>query len=87
MAINNQRFQQRPGVGRFPTDREVKRIFAQTVITLPDGPFEVAGKLIAYRRTHAGALGAIIANPITGRRFLYCIDFVTGRPRYLERLT
>lgn len=86
MTMTNRR-QQGSRIGRLPTDREVKRIFAQTVIALPDGPFDVPGKLIAYRRTHAGALGAIIANPMTGRRFLYCIDFVTGRPRYLERLT
>lgn len=87
MALTNQRILPRPHVGRFPTDRTVKRIFAQTIVTVADGPFEVPGTLIAYRRTHAGALGAIIANPMTGRRFLYCIDFVTGRPRCLERLT
>jgi hypothetical protein len=70
-------------VGRYFSDPAVKAAFGRTNVMLYDGPFPVTGRLIGWRRTKAGTLGAIIANPDTGRRFQFCLDFGTGRPRLL----
>jgi hypothetical protein len=87
MLFTTYRPAQRPSVGRFFTDPEVKSAFGRATVMLGDGPFPVAGKVIGWRRTNAGGLGAIVANPVTGRRFLFCLDFVTGRPKVLTRLS
>jgi len=68
-------------------DSIVKRVFRQSRITLHDGPIPVTGKVLGWNKTNAGPLGAVIGNPITGRRFLYCLDFRTLQPRELTRLT
>ena len=67
-------------------DTEVKRILNHARIILKDGPVAVEGRIIGWKRTHAGPLGAVVVNPLTGARFLWGVDFANGRARSLKRL-
>lgn len=87
MLFTTHRYVRQQPVTRFFSDSEVKSAFGRAHVMLYDGPFPVTGKVIGWRRTNAGTLGAIIANPVTGRRFLFCLDFVTGRPKALGCLS
>lgn len=78
----------RPRRGVIPhiTDDTAKRTLSRARIILQDGPVPVEGQIIGWKRTHAGPLGAVVANPVTGARSLWGVDFATGRPRPLARL-
>ena len=69
-----------------PSDDDVRRRLSRFRLIMSDGPVPVEAKLIGYRRTDAGALGGIFANPLTNRRELFGLDFVTRRPRFLAVL-
>ena len=56
------------------TDDMVRDMFARTTVFLEDGVVPVEGKLIGWKRTNRGPLGAIYANPETGARFLFAPD-------------
>jgi hypothetical protein len=70
------------------TDAEVKGVLTRSRVILRDGPVPVEGRIIGWKRTDAGPLGAVVANPITGARFLVGVDLASGgrRPRVLTRL-
>ena len=67
-------------------DADAKRILSYSRIMLNDGPYLVEGRVIGWKRTDAGPLGAVVANPVTGARSLWGVDFATRRPRPLKRL-
>jgi hypothetical protein len=69
-----------------PSDDEVRRILTRWRVIMKDGPVDVQAKLIGWRHTDAGPLGAIFANPLTNRRELWALDFATRRPRLLAVL-
>lgn len=70
------------------SDSAVRAMFARARVLLTDGAVPVEGVVIGWQRTSAGLLGAIVANPLTGARFLYGPDLATGghKPRFLTRL-
>lgn len=68
------------------TDTVAKSIFKANPPTLTDGPMKVEGVFVGWKRTDRDTLGAIFANPVTRRRFLYGISFNTGRPMKLTEL-
>lgn len=70
------------------TEDGIKAMFARTTIILEDGIVPVAGQIIGWKPTSAGCLGAIVLNPLSGRRFLYGPDLAQqGQvPRYLATL-
>lgn len=76
----------RPPIVLAPSDDEVKRFFSRFSPVLNDGPVIARGKRIGWKRTNAGPLGAIYLNELTGRRFLFCIDFANRKPRLLIEL-
>ena len=55
-------------------------------IMLNDGPIPEKGKVIGWRDVEGGRVAAIIANPLTRRRFLFDLDPTSGRLRYLRSL-
>lgn len=65
------------------TDETVRTMFARARIILKDGVVPVEGKVIGWKKTDAGPLGAIVVNPLTDNRYLFGIDFETGKPRRL----
>jgi hypothetical protein len=69
-----------------PSDEEVKSRFERFVPILSDGPVPVHGVRIGWKRTTAGPLGAIFANPVTNRRELWALDLHTHKPRHLAVL-
>ena len=69
------------------SDDQVKRKFDHFRPILPDGPVPVQGKLIGWKTTKAGTLGAVYVNEVTGQRTLWCLDFQTRRPRQIAVLT
>lgn len=64
-----------------PSDEDVRRIMKRARVIMKDGPVDVQGKLIGWKHTDAGPLGAIFANPLTNRRELWALDFSTRKPR------
>lgn len=75
-----------PRVGHVLTDGAVKRILATADLSWPDGGYRVRGRIIGWRRTQSGVLGAIVAYPVTGARHLWGVDFANGRARHLAPL-
>jgi hypothetical protein len=69
-----------------PSDEEVKSRFAHFAPVLSDGPVPVRGVRIGWKRTTAGPLGAIFANPLTNRRVLWALDLHSHKPRHLAVL-
>lgn len=70
-----------------PSDTEIKRTFTRFAPILNDGPVPVRGRLIGWKTTHSGGLGAIFANELTGRRTLWVLDPQSRRPRQLAVLS
>lgn len=70
-----------------PSDNEVKRVFSRFAPVLHDGPVPVRGRLVGWKNTNSGGLGAIFANELTGRRTLWVLDFQSRRPRQLAVLS
>ena len=68
------------------SDSEVKRKFDHFRPVVTDGPVPVHGKLIGWKTTKSGTLGAIYVNEVTGQRTLWCLDFQTRRPRQIAVL-
>lgn len=68
-------------------DAEVKRRLGRSRIFLKDGLFPVQGKIIGWRRTAAGPLGAVVVNEVTDNRFLVGVNFKNGKPKVLAPLT
>lgn len=68
------------------TDAKVKKVLTRARLILDDGPVAIEGAIIGWKRTHAGPLGAIVLNPLTGARFLWGVDLASGKPRQLARL-
>jgi hypothetical protein len=71
---------------RVLTDHVVKRTLSRADLSWVDGGYRVRGRIIGWKRTVSGALGAIVAYPITGRRHLWGVNFADGRPRHLTAL-
>lgn len=70
-----------------PSDEQVKRHFARFEPIMTDGPVPVRGRRIGWKRTHAGRLGSIYLNQLSGRRELWALDVHTGRPFRLAVLS
>lgn len=65
------------------TDDVVKAKLSKARLILTDGFIPVEGRIIGWQRTDKGSLGAIVVNPLTNGRFLFVVDFATGKPRNL----
>lgn len=70
-----------------PSDNEVKCRFSRFEPIMTDGPVPVRGTRIGWKRTDAGPLGAIYANPVSGRRELWGLDLHTHKPRRIAILS
>lgn len=68
------------------TDGRAKAILAHSRLILNDAGIPVQGRIIGWKTTAAGTTGAVVANPVSGNRFLFVVDFATGRPRNVARL-
>ena len=68
------------------SDDVCKRILSTTPIMLNDSFVRVQGRVIGWKRTNLGTLGAVVLNELSGQRFLFCVDIATGRPRKLATL-
>lgn len=75
-----------PNIVVAPSDEEVRKVMQRTRVVMKDGPVDVEGQLIGWKKTDAGPLGAIFANPLTNRRELWALDFTTRKPRPLAVL-
>lgn len=71
---------------RMLTDETVKRILGHADLSFVDGGLYVHGRIIGWKRTASGALGAVVLYPVTGARHLWCVNFADGRPRRLAPL-
>lgn len=71
---------------RVLTDEAVKRMLSRADLSWVDGGLHVRGRIIGWKRTASGALGAVVAYPVTGARHLWCVNFANGRPRHLAPL-
>lgn len=76
----------RPRQPRMLTDGTAKSILSRADLSWLDGGYRVRGRIIGWKRTASGALGAIVAYPITGKRHLWVVNFADGRPRHLTPL-
>jgi hypothetical protein len=72
---------------RVLTDHVVKQILSRADLSWLDGGYRVRGRIIGWKRTASGALGAIVAYPITGKRHLWGVNFANGRPRHLTSIS
>lgn len=72
-----------------PSDDEVKAVFTRLRVIMhddPAAPVPVEAKLVGWKRTNAGPLGAIFASPLTNRRELWALDLKTRKPRCIAVL-
>ena len=69
------------------TDGRAKSILSHNTLVTTDAGYPVTGRIIGWKRTPQGTLGAIVVNPQTAARHLFVVDFATGRPRRIARLT
>lgn len=76
----------RPRTPMVLTDGRVKSILSNSRLTATDTGYPVRGRIIGWKRTSQGTLGAIVVNPVSAARHLFVVDFATGRPRQIARL-
>ena len=76
----------RPRSPRLLTDGAAKAILARGDLRWVDRGQLVSGRIIGWKRTDSGALGAIVAYPVTGARHLWGVNFKTGGVKHLKRL-
>lgn len=67
------------------TDAAAKHILSNSDLSWSDTGYWVRGRIIGWRRTASGALGAIVAFP-SGARHLFGVDFGSGKPKRLAPL-
>ncbi len=73
------------------TDDQAKRRLSRAQIILKDGPADVMGRVIGWKRAKIGVLAAVVLNEVTGARFLVGVNMTNDRHdhrswRILERL-
>ena len=67
-------------------DGKAKAILSRADLSWMDGGLRVQGRIIGWKRTDNGTLGAIVAYPITGARHLFRVNMNNGRAKHLCRL-
>lgn len=65
------------------TDKHVQTVFSRISPTTPHGMVSIPWPFVRWDRLHNGALGAIFADPMSGRHYRWVVDFKTGTPRNL----
>lgn len=68
------------------TDGMAKGILSRANLTWNDGGYRVQGRIIGWKRTDSGTLGAVVAYPVTGARHLWRVNLATGGAKHLCRL-
>ncbi len=68
------------------TDGKAKRILSRAKLAWNDGGYRVRGRIIGWKRTDSGTLGAVVAYPVTGARHLWRVNLTTGGAKHICRL-
>jgi len=63
-----------------------KRILSRANLSWNDGGLRVQGRIIGWKRTDSGTLGAVVAYPVTGARHLWRVNLTSGGAKHLCRL-